>query len=170
MQSLIYNLKKTSKETFDFTSDWGVKYTIYLTSLNHLSHLFIGEDLLSEKNFYYLVLERKSHFDTAKHHDLIIKRTVASCLFQFFTDNKEAIVLFNFTNADNKIEKRRALFYRWFSEYGSDTRFTYYQKDFNDVASICALYRKYSAHPNFVEIEEKIRVLIEQISSGTSKT
>lgn len=170
MQSLIYSLKKTSSQTFDFITDSGVKYTIYIASLNSLSHLFIGEDRLSEKNFYYLIIERKSHLDTTTSHDLIIKRTIASCLFQFFTENKEAVVVFNYTNGDNKIEKRRSHFYRWFIEYGADTRFTYYQKDFTDIASICALYRRYSAHPNFAEIEDKIKILIEQIGKDTSKS
>lgn len=163
MQSLIYSLKKTSNETFDFITDKDVHYTIYLTSLSHLSHLFIGEERLNEKDFFYLVLEKKSHFNVPVHFDIITKRTVASCLFQFFTENKKAVVVFNYVDTDGKLSKRRNHFFRWFKEYGAETRFTFYQKDYGDFASICALYRRYSAHPNFIEIEEKIRNLIEEI-------
>lgn len=170
MQNLIYSLKRTSKETFDFTTDAGVEYTIYLSSLNRISHLFVGLNNLSENNFYYLIIERKSHINVPTAHDLIVKRTVAACLFQFFTENKEAIVVFNYTNIDDKIEKRRAHFRRWFIEYVTETRFTFYQKDYDDFASICALYRRYSYHPNFIQIEEKIKTLVEQIGKDTSKS
>ncbi|MES2680026.1 MAG: hypothetical protein V4635_09085 [Bacteroidota bacterium] len=140
-----------------------------MSSLSHLSYLFIGEDRLNEKDFYYLIIDRKDREVSPSPPDVFIKRTVALCLFQFFTDNREAVIVFNYTNADGKINAKRGLFKRWFDEYSTDSVYKFYQHDFRDVASICALYRRYSAHVNFVDVETKIQSLIIQIATDTSK-
>lgn len=169
-QPLIYNLTKTSSHSYDFTTTKGIDYTIYLTSLSHLSHLFIGNDKISEKNFYYLIIDRKGDDKIIVSKDPYIKRTVMLCLFQFFIDNPQAVVLFNYSNGDNKIKRRRILFKRWFEEYSQDSIFKFYQHDFKDEASICALYKRYSAHINFVDVEDKIKEMILQISSVITKS
>ncbi len=169
MQKLIYSLVKTSNETFEFTTSKGIVYRIYFTNLVHLNHLFEQEKTLKSDNFYYLILEKKTNKEINNRFDLIIKRTVASCIFQFFVDNKQAIILFNYSNGGGKVVKRRNHFNRWFKEYADGTRFVLYRKDYLDFASICALYKIYSSHPNFVEIEQNIKSLIEKIGTETSK-
>ena len=168
MVQLIYHLTKTSEHTYEFTTNTGIKYVIYLTSLSHLSHLFTGEKRVTEKDFHYLIIDRKDKKIGGKT-DIFIKRTVALTLFEFFTQNREAIVVFNYTNLNGRILAKRRVFKKWFDEYSQDTLYRYYQHDFKDEASICALYRRYSSHLNFVEVEEQIKNVIIKIAEETAK-
>ena len=168
MIHLIYPLNKTSEYTYEFTTNKNIKYVVYLTSLSHLSSLFTGQERITEKDFYYLVIDRKGE-KTGGITDVFIKRTIALTLFNFFTQNKEAIVVFNYTNADNRILGKRAIFKKWYEEYSQDTLYKYYQHDFANEASICALYRRFSSHINFAEVEEQIRKVIIEIAAATSK-
>lgn len=136
---LMYLLRK-SNSGYRFETITGVEYEVYFTPLNQFEIRSEGS-LLHENSLYYFGIERITTKKGVKK-DIYLKRTIAFILFQFFTEYRDAVVVFNYSNDGNRIKARRKIFKNWFDEYSEFTLFQLYQHDYNDEVSVCALYRR----------------------------
>lgn len=141
-----------SNETgYTFTTHKGDIYSVYFTKLDQLSSYFLKE--VDTDNFYYFGIERIT--PKTKGKDIFIKRTVAYIIIDFFVSNPTAILVFNYSNDDLSISGRRKVFKSWFDEYSEHTLYQFYQYDFSDEVSVCALYRRQGI--NFDKIRSGVK-------------
>jgi hypothetical protein len=156
----MYPLRKTNKG-IEFTTSLGVVYNVYFTQLNNLDHYKFKTHDLSVQNFYYFGIERMSK-KTPSKIDRYLKQTIAFIIVQFFVDNENSIIVFNYSNDQNRIKGRRKMFKGWFDEYSKHSIHQLYQHDYSDEVSLCAIYNRRGGL-KFEELREDIQGYIQSI-------
>ena len=150
-----------SNEGYTFRIPNGNTYLLYLTQpplFNEVSFSF--KSTLTKDKFYYLgfspiiIVNNRNSFFT--------KRAIAHIVFDFFTENRDAVLVFNYSTEDGKIQARRRLFKKWIMEYSEFSSIQFYQHDYSDEVSVCALYFRSGA--------DKFYLLKDDIENFLSKT
>ncbi len=136
---------------YSFETSNGSVYEVYFTKLNTLSDYFLKE--VGTDDVYYFGIERMTK--NKGGNDIFIKRTIAYIIITFFVENQTAVLLFNYSNDNNCIEGRRKIFKKWFDEYSEHTLYQFYQHDYSDKVSLCALYRRHGK--NFDKIRNGVK-------------
>lgn len=135
----MYPITKTNKG-YEFVTNSGIRYNLYFTSLDHLSSVKFNNPNLSINNFQYFGIEKMNDINGVK--DIFVKRTIASIMYNFFVIDPEGVIVFNYSNTDYKIKSRRRLFKKWIDEYSRISLLQFYQHDFSDEVSVCAIYNR----------------------------
>lgn len=145
---------------YAFKTYRGVEYEVYFTRLEKFKDYFIEK--LNTDEVYYFGIERVS-VKTGGKRDIFIKRTIAFLLIDFFVSNPTAIVVFNYSNNDQRVNSRRKLFQEWYNEYSEHTVYQFYRLDFSNEVTVCALYKRNGV--NF----DNVRSGIKEAVSGIGK-
>ncbi|MES2593369.1 MAG: hypothetical protein V4608_15910 [Bacteroidota bacterium] len=155
----MYQIRK-SDLGYQFTTENNVEYSIYFTLLDHSKFPFLNKTNI--ENYYYFGLERLS--DKFGTSDIFIKRTVVFAIVSFFLENEGAVLVFNYSNDSQKLAARRRLFLSWFKEFQTHTVYQFYQYDFSDYDTVCALYKR-SGGANFDVMKNAIEESISNLSN-----
>lgn len=124
---------------YSFETSNGSVYEVYFTKLENLSDYFQKE--IGTNDVYYFGIERIT--ENKGGNDIFIKRTIAFIIITFFVSNPTAVLLFNYSNDNNSINARRKVFKKWFEEYSEHTLYQFYQHDYSDQVTLCALYKRH---------------------------
>jgi len=124
---------------YSFETSNGSVYEVYFTKLDNLSDYFQKE--IGTNDVYYFGIERITK--NKGGNDIFIKRTIAYIIITFFVSNPTAVLLFNYSNDNNSINSRRKVFKKWFEEYSEHTLYQFYQHDYSDQVTLCALYKRH---------------------------
>jgi len=163
----MYPLQKTNNG-YEFQTIEGVKYDVYFTQLIHAAD-FITAGGLSPERFYYFGFHRVGPKKKGRQgHDVFIKRTIAITIFQFFIENPEGILIFNYSDSEIRVKAKRKKFKEWFDEYSESTRIQLFQYDFEDKYTVCAIYTR-GSHPDFTKVKEAIETLVKNVDSPDFK-
>jgi hypothetical protein len=154
----MYPIKVESKG-YTFETINGVKYLLYFNPLEPS----ILNNASTSFNYVYFGIERMLGKSSKK--DIFIERTIVFMIVSFFIENPNSILVFNYSNEDDLLLARRRLFYRWFQEYRTHTTYQFYQHDFSNTDTVCALYKRTGGH-NFDSIKEDIERAISNIDFG----
>lgn len=157
----MYQIQK-SNNGYIFTTENNVKYEIYFTLLD--SEMLLFPNNINIKNFYYFGIERIS--DKVGVKDVFIKRTVIFTIVSFFVENEGAVLIFNYSNDAEKLNARRRLFLSWFEEFRTHTVYQFYQHDFSDYDTVCALYKR-AGGANFELMKKCIHESISNLTTTT---
>lgn len=130
---------RSNSNGYTFETSKGIVYEVYFTKLDKFSEYFLNE--VGTDDVYYFGVERMSPKKVGK--DIFIKRTVAYIIITFFIENPKAVLLFNYSNDNDYISGRRKIFKKWFDEYAEHSLYQFYQHDYSDKVSLCALYRRH---------------------------
>jgi hypothetical protein len=157
----MYQIQK-SNNGYTFTTENNVKYEIYFTLLDNETFSFLNNVHVS--NYFYFGIERLS--DKIGATDVFIKRTIVFTIVSFFLENEGAVLVFNYSNDSKKLNARRRLFLKWFEEFRTHTVYQFYQHDFSDYDTVCALYKR-SGGANFDLMKNSIHQSIVNLSTTT---
>ncbi|MCW3103547.1 MAG: hypothetical protein JWO09_1987 [Bacteroidetes bacterium] len=155
----MYPLRK-SDTGYSFTTQSNVKYEIFFTLLPEELHPLLIRDHVS--NYFYFGIERLT--DKAGVIDPFIRRTIVFTIVSFFLENEGAVLVFNYSSTEGKLEARRRLFHAWFEEFRTHTVYQFHQHDFSDFATVCALYKR-SGGVKFESIKSSIHKSLENLNS-----
>lgn len=160
---MLYPLQK-SKLGYKFVTDYGSEYEIYFTQLlNYGEHISMNG--LNPNDFYYFGFTRSIKGKKCRQKDVFIKRTIAFSIFEFFTQHPDAIIVFNYSAGDGRLQARRKKFKEWFDEYSENTIIKMFQHDFAGMYTVCAIYKRKS-HPAFEKVQENIELLVKNIEDS----
>ncbi len=137
----MYQVHQSNKGYYFFETENSVEYSDYFTEMPETSAYLTQNPLI--KNYYYFGIERTSGKVPGK--DRFIKLTIASIIVNFFLNNENSLLIFHYTNGDDRLQGRRRLFYTWFKEFSTHTTYQFYQHDFSDHSTVCVLYRRTGA-------------------------
>lgn len=154
---LMYPLQKT-KDGYAFETAYGVKYEVYFTFLEDSYNILPNNS--NKNNYFYFGIERLS--PKVACSDSFIRRTILFTIVPFFLANPNAVLIFNYDNGDKRLNGRRRLFKRWFDEFSIHTLYQFYQHDFQEVSTVCALYRRTGAD-KFDLIRKNIKHSVDNI-------
>jgi hypothetical protein len=156
----MYPLRKTSKG-IEFTTSVGVVYNVYFTQLSQFNHYQFKSKHLKVDDFYYFGIERMTK-KTPSSIDRYLKQTIAFIIVQFFVDNENCIIVFNYSNDQNRIKGRRKMFKGWYDNYSKHSIHQMYQHDYSDEISLCAVYNRRGGL-EFEELRDDIQGYIQSI-------
>jgi hypothetical protein len=148
---------RSNDNGYSFETSNGTIYEVYFTRLENLRDYFNKE--IGTDNVYYFGIERMTENKGGK--DFFIKRTIAYIIFTFFVSNPTAVLIFNYSNDNYSVKGRRKIFKKWFEEYAEHTLFQFYQHDYSDELSVCAIYRRHGK--NFDDVRNGIKRITETI-------
>ncbi len=157
----MYQIQK-SNSGYTFTTYDNVKYEIYFTLLDRETYSFLNN--ININNYFYFGIERIS--DKVAGKDKFIKMTVVFTIVCFFLENEGAVLVFNYSNDSKKLKARRKLFFNWFKEFQTHTVYQFYQHDFSDYDTVCALYRR-TGGSNFELMKNNIHQSIINLNNTT---
>ncbi len=123
---------------YSFQTSNGSIYEVYFTKLDTYGEYFLNE--IGTSDIYYFGIERMTPKKGGK--DFFIKRTIAYIIITFFIENPKAVLFFNYSNDNENINGRRKIFKDWFDEYSEHSLYQFYQHDYSDSVTLCALYRR----------------------------
>lgn len=152
---------KSSSDGYEFETDRGDKYCVYFTQLSQYDSFVFKTKDLNANNFYYFGVERLTPKQGGKTN-IFIKQTIAFILVQFFVDHENAVLVFNYSNEDNLISGRRKKFKDWFDEYAKHSIHQFYQHDYSNEVSLCAIYNRWGGL-QFEELRNDIQGYIQSI-------
>lgn len=153
----MYPLQKTD-DGYIFETSYGVRYKVYFITFEDSYVLFPKNPY--KDNFFYFGIERIS--PKIGCSDYFIRRTILFMIVPFFLSNPNAILIFNYDNFDGRLNGRRRLFKRWYNEFSTHTLYQFYQCDFGNTSTVCALYRRTGAD-KFDLIRTNIKQSIDNI-------
>lgn len=115
--SLPYNLAKTDRGSYLFTTDRGLVYTVFFTSYD------IEDEERNRHTVYNFGFDRGGTFTAGKFQhefDERIKATIVSIIKEFFQKNDSKALLY-FCYSDDEYSRHRAIIFgRWCREEMSD--------------------------------------------------
>jgi hypothetical protein len=155
----MYQLQRNSTG-YTFITQSNVEYAIFFTLLKEEFHPFLIRDHVS--NYFYFGIERLT--DKVGVIDVFIRRTIVFTIVSFFLENEGAVLVFNYSSQEGKLAARRKLFYSWFEEFRTHTGYQFYQHDFSDYATVCALYKR-SGGVHFESIRSSIHQSLENLNN-----
>jgi hypothetical protein len=151
-----------SDKGYLFTTEAGVNYLVYFTRITNPEKYLTKNTLID--NYFYFGVERISAKVGGK--DRHIKMTIASIIMNFFINNDKSILIFNYSCDDDRVKGRRKLFYSWFEELSTHTTYQFYQHDFLDSATVCALFKRTGAK-EFDLLRQEIKDSLANLETST---
>ena len=133
----MYQIQKNNTG-YSFTTESNVKYEIFFTLLPEELHPSLIQEHVS--GYFYFGIERLT--DKVGVIDVFIRRTIVFTIVSFFLENEGAVLVFNYSSREGKLNARRKLFVSWFEEFRTHTVYQFHQHDFSDYATVCALYKR----------------------------
>ena len=160
----MYPLRRNHRG-YEFYTSKGIKYDVYFTQLIQYSSEITSSGL-DAGLFYYFGFHRNNK--APGDPDVFIKRTIALTLFMFLTEYPKAVVVFNYSAVDGRLQARKKKFKQWFDEYADGTNFKMFQHDFLEEYTVCAIYKRQS-HPAFETVQQNIEDLIRCLNQEQNK-
>lgn len=157
----MYQIHQNDKG-YSFITENNVEYLVYFTPLPNDGQYLPIDSLIN--NYYYFGIERISEKTGGK--DRFIRYTVASIIVNFFVNNPNIVLIFHYSNGDERLQGRRRLFAGWFKEFSEHTTYQFYQHDFLDYSTVCALYKRVGA-THFDRLRNCIQESISNLEKST---
>lgn len=148
--SLSYNLiKSAAKGAFEFSTDKGINYLIYLKHVEY----YIENINIPILNKNTLELRFGAISKRKASNDIKVKNTVLKFITLFFSQNQDCVLFYVCDNKDKKQKSMERLFIKWFDESNDGTyvrEYITFLDEKNEEQIISIIFK--SNHPLRIEI------------------